>query len=932
MSNEEIFNKIKQYESKWGKLGHTNIMNPEKNAIHHSGINKDISQGGNKTMSRMDNELYKFRQKVAAGKEANRLAHKSYISPDELNKMNYDQLMNSHTLIHAQNPLYGQQNPNAKYYKREGEPGKYRYYYTKEEYDAAHKQDNAQQYENEKKAANNNGPSKFNNMRADVVNRYAKIAREASSKDAAKAFYDKAKGGDEAIDELYSTIQEGFKSGKLSYKDGRFETDDDQLREDIEAFSDNIQKFAKQIGEASGKGREIQDELEKLMLPDIEAMSKNAEKNTKDNIKITAAGSGRKTKDAKKADDKKLYKEEYTVEDAIAEYNNKQKEIKELYKNTSGDEISATVHELEEYDNGKDTADDVLDYMDTRYYEKLSKEFGGDLKKILDDAKAKDDAEKDEDDKDNVDKFINDIRKRTNALQEENYKKLKAYTQSYENNKNASKYSEEDRWSDYNENKERKESLNKYSKEVGLDEKQQKLLNAYIKSNDYSDLYELEKTLSPTNKAILDSYLLKLQKETFMGKKVRKDGSLRQSAISKSYLGDEIMDEYSVFQEKVKRGREMNRIAHSTFISPNDLNARYEKDLEKEGILVHAGNYKYYNKIDLPNGTTRYFYTKAEWDAYQDGQGQAAKKEEPIKNNDGWSADKVLKEHFDKKKEEEGRAGMTGYSEWKKNQEAKSKADARNNMSGYEEWKKNQSTTQKKNTSSSDVSKDIQNYNDTLSQVKEADKSLNVQVAQNKREEEEKAAQKANQKLYQNYRKNSETLDAETGLINKFKKELEDKKRKESEDDRDFGDKRDEKFKEWMDKNGRKNISEAIDEFNKAAKDYGYDMEMSYSGGWSTNDKKTYDKVNECYKWVNQFEKNIEELDKLLSDKNIDKYKKMEYEASKALMKRQALEYENMIEDLWIKDRKNAEKIFDEILDHMNNDILYEHKLYENII
>ena len=77
MTMDEINKMIANYESKWGKLGHTNIMNPEKNTIHHSGINKDISQGGNKTMSRMDNELYKFRQKVAAGKEANKLAHKS---------------------------------------------------------------------------------------------------------------------------------------------------------------------------------------------------------------------------------------------------------------------------------------------------------------------------------------------------------------------------------------------------------------------------------------------------------------------------------------------------------------------------------------------------------------------------------------------------------------------------------------------------------------------------------------------------------------------------------------------------------------------------------------------------------------------------------------------------------------------------------------
>ena len=175
MTMNEINKMIATYESKWGKLGHTNIMNPEKNTIQHSGINKDISQGGNKTMSRMNNDLIAFRQKVAAGKERNKLVHRSTIDVNSINEMNYEQLMESHTLIHAQNPMYGQQRNNTKYYKREGEPGNYRYYYTKEEWDAAHKQGSAQteanraaqerqQYENNKKAANNNGPSKFNNI------------------------------------------------------------------------------------------------------------------------------------------------------------------------------------------------------------------------------------------------------------------------------------------------------------------------------------------------------------------------------------------------------------------------------------------------------------------------------------------------------------------------------------------------------------------------------------------------------------------------------------------------------------------------------------------------------------------------------------------------------------------------------------------------
>lgn len=42
-------------------------------------------------------------------------------------------------LEHIASPLYGQQRQNTKYYKREGKPGSYRYYYSKAEWDAAHK-------------------------------------------------------------------------------------------------------------------------------------------------------------------------------------------------------------------------------------------------------------------------------------------------------------------------------------------------------------------------------------------------------------------------------------------------------------------------------------------------------------------------------------------------------------------------------------------------------------------------------------------------------------------------------------------------------------------------------------------------------------------------------------------------------------------------
>lgn len=224
--------------------------------------------------------------------------------------------------------------------------------------------------------------------------------------------------------------------------------------------------------------------------------------------------------------EKKVVAEEWNFDDHLKTYNNEQKRINDIYKDGKYD-LKLTLQMLKEYDEGKSDAEDVIDIMEYQYGHKLEQEFGKKLYDMLKEAQAKDDAEEDEDDKDNVDKFINKIRKRTEALQEIEDKKEAAKRQSYENNKNADKYAEEDRWTDYNDKKEREESLKKYGKEMGLDEKKLDLLNKYIRSNDYSDLKALEKELSSTEQAVLNSYLMRLQKESFMGHRVRKDGSLR---------------------------------------------------------------------------------------------------------------------------------------------------------------------------------------------------------------------------------------------------------------------------------------------------------------------------------------------------------------------------------------------------------------------
>jgi len=68
---------------------------------------------------------------------------------------------NKNSLIHrAENSLKGTQKQNVKYYKREGTPGKYKYFYTKEEYEASKNSDNSDNKTNNDAKKNNKSEKK----------------------------------------------------------------------------------------------------------------------------------------------------------------------------------------------------------------------------------------------------------------------------------------------------------------------------------------------------------------------------------------------------------------------------------------------------------------------------------------------------------------------------------------------------------------------------------------------------------------------------------------------------------------------------------------------------------------------------------------------------------------------------------------------------
>lgn len=418
-THEELLQKIKEYESKWGKLGHTNIMQPE---LKHTGL-----KGGSK-MLKMDNEYYEFRRKVAEGSKKNKLAHASTISPDELNERYEQELVDRGSLIHTSSPLAGSQRENAKYYKREGEPGHYRYYYTKEEWDAAHR--SPESSENKANAHKQNiapaqEPAKdtknfIHNAQADSVKKYAEIAKK-SPKAAAEEI---VKNNDMGLEDMFHEIEEAFKSGSIKWNKDNLvpgENGDDEFvkaKEWIEEASIAAEKFCKDIDKSAGTGGDTFKAVRDLVKGRVNEMAE---------------------KYATKPMDKKVTK-----------------------------------------DNIKHSADE-------------------------------------------------------------------------------------------------------------------------------------------------------------------------SSAITSSAMGDEIIDEYKAFQEKVKAGAERHRLTHSSFISPEELNAKYQEELENNRILCHASNgqnYGYYQKIEkyYPDGSTRYFYTKEQWDAYQKNLELTNKAKEKEK------IDKQKKESYEKNK------------------------------------------------------------------------------------------------------------------------------------------------------------------------------------------------------------------------------------------------------------------------------------------
>lgn len=232
-----------------------------------------------------------------------------------------------------------------------------------------------------------------------------------------------------------------------------------------------------------------------------------------------------------------------------------------------------------------------------------------------------------------IESFINQNTKEEREAKRKE-KEARMREQEYRNNEDYAKYAEEDRQTDMADKRERETALKKFKKEMLLigddkDVEKKKLVDRYIETGDDDDLRALEKVLNEHQKAVLDATLLGLQKESFMGGRIRKsDGSLRKikHSFENDDMNESIMSEYRAFKARADRGAEMNRLTHSSFISPSELNERYEEEIASHCFLAHAGGYgapagtnAYVAKIDdfYGKGKPRYFYSREEYDAYQ---------------------------------------------------------------------------------------------------------------------------------------------------------------------------------------------------------------------------------------------------------------------------------------------------------------------------
>ena len=562
MTLDELTSKIKAYESKWGKLGHSSILRKEKDNEKSTDMNKDF---------------YEFRKKVFNGSQSNKKAHAQMINVTDLNNRYYEEVTSNGTLIHAQSALYGIERENTKYYKREGDPGNYKYYYTKEEWDAAHKADGSTT-ETKKESTYEVDPEDNKMVKVDSegnstklptdLNQFREGAKmeddrkiERTAKESGLSAGVKTLLKDERMQELFDQFEGGFENNgwTLNY-DGTISG----MTEDDENYVKGVQDWAKKFKDSTGVDLYGSKEFQDAVTKEIQNRWEKANGGSK--------GNGPKATDTTKKD---------AVE---AESVSKKQEIKDNSETVKKEGPIKKRTKEEKAEDDKVRSDEAV----KNYTEKAKNE---DPKKVAKEIIKNRDF--------GIDELYHEVKEaiKDGAMIWDG-SDLVAVSSSKGDKK---KYNKANEYVN-----EIYRDMAKYIDAIAEDSGKGAELWKEIRTTMGDKFDRLSKKYAPSNKEAKHSAI--------------EEEDMNINKVQSTNKGDEILDEYRAFKERANRGAAANRLSHSSIISAADLNARYEEEQKKQCILVHSGkNYKYYNKIVLPSGETRYFYTKAEWDAYQKG-------------------------------------------------------------------------------------------------------------------------------------------------------------------------------------------------------------------------------------------------------------------------------------------------------------------------
>lgn len=567
MTLDELTSKIKAYESKWGKLGHSSILRKEKE--------KD-----NEKSTDMNKDFYEFRKKVFNGSQNNKKSHAQMINVTDLNNRYYEEVTSNGTLIHAQSALYGTERENTKYYKREGDPGNYKYYYTKEEWDAAHKTKNPNSSESNPKRISvdeesgkvtihddQTGESKKTNVTLEQFIQGSKMEDDRKIERTAKESGLKAGVNallkDERMEEFFTQFEGGFENHgwTLNY-DGTISG----MTEDDENYVKSVQDWAKKFKDSTGVdlygSKEFQDAVTKEIQNRWEKVNGSKEKSPKatDTTKKDAVEAESVSKKQEIKDNSETVKKEGPIK-------KRTKEEKAEDDKVRSDETVKNYTDKAKSEDPKKVAKEIIknrEFGIDELYRKVKEAIkdgamiwdGSDLVAV---SSSKGDKKK----YNKANEYVNDIYR----------------------------------------------DMAKYIDAIAEDSGKGAELWKEIRTTMGNKFDRLSKKYAPSNKEAKHSAI--------------EEEDMNINKVQSTNKGDEILDEYRAFKERANRGAAANRLSHSSMISAADLNARYEEEQKKQCILVHSGkNYKYYNKIDLPSGETRYFYTKAEWDAYRNNGGK----------------------------------------------------------------------------------------------------------------------------------------------------------------------------------------------------------------------------------------------------------------------------------------------------------------------